>query len=136
MDSMADRRGDPAIRAVWSRAWFLYDDLREHRFRGKLRLPLEARREMARWVAFLKSDAEYQWPIKGFLSLSGCLLRILTLGLVGYFVRSKYQDIGDWSIWPFWTRQQMSQALARPAYLGGKQTVQALSYTFIEPRWR
>ena len=55
---------DPAIQAICSDgAWFLYDDLHEHRLIGKYRLDGRLRSDVARWVLFLETDIEYQWPI-------------------------------------------------------------------------
>lgn len=53
---------DVAIDEIRSQAWFLYSDLREYRLAGKHRLAADARREVARWILFLQSDLEYEWP--------------------------------------------------------------------------
>jgi hypothetical protein len=112
---------DPALWAVFSRAWFLYTDIREQRLRGKEAIPRNVRRKLATWVVFLKSDVEYRWPIKSFISFTGCILRVLTLGLAGFFIRSRFDRVGDSTIWPFWTREELADALARPVYLAGRR---------------
>ena len=57
---------DPAGCEVFlSGAWCLYSDLWEYGLTGKYRLPKQARREAARWILFLTTDLEYEWPRLG-----------------------------------------------------------------------
>lgn len=58
-----DGRADGAVlRTVLGRAWFLYDDVRTRRLSGRWAVPPEGRREVARWVVFLRSDLAHEWP--------------------------------------------------------------------------
>ena len=60
------RSADPTVCEVFlSGAWCLYSDLWEYRLTGKYRLPKQARREAARWILFLTTDLEYEWPRLG-----------------------------------------------------------------------
>jgi hypothetical protein len=105
---------DRALWAVRERAWFLYDDTHTHR----LMLPREGRREVARWILFLYSDFEYEWLMKSFISLSSCLLNLLTLGWWGRSQVRHFRAMGDWDVWPFIRRADFEEACRRPHLFG------------------
>lgn len=117
------QRKDRLLGAMFSRVWFLYDDTHEHRLRDKRRLTGESRRAVARWILFLHSDLEYEWPIKSFVSLSGCLLRICTLGLAGLVLNRinerRLRAMGSWDLWPFFREVDFDSTKKRPWLLGG-----------------
>src|SRR5260221_9704596 len=73
---------DVAVRQVFSEgAWFLYDDLREHRLIGKDKLSDSARTDLARWIVFLKTDLAYEWPVVPIsVRLALLPLNLATLG--------------------------------------------------------
>ena len=112
------RSTDPAIWEVsLSGAWCLYSDLWQYRLIGKYRLPEEARHEAARWILFLKTDLEYEWPRLGrFRSLLLLLGNILTIGLFGIAYRKYFQRFGDWDVWPFLRRSDYDLALKQSPY--------------------
>ena len=116
-------RKDGSLWAIYSSAWFLYDDLRTHRLREKWALTDEGRRAVARWILFLHSDLEYEWPIRSFISLSGCLLRICTLGLAGFVLgplnERRMRRLGSWELWPFFREADYQLVTANPRLLGG-----------------
>jgi hypothetical protein len=116
-------REDRSLRAIFSRVWFLYDDIREHRLRDKHKLTDQGRRTVARWILFLHSDVEYEWPIRSFISLSGCLLRLCTLGLAGRILNPvnerRLRAMGSWELWPFFREADFESANKRPRLLGG-----------------
>jgi hypothetical protein len=81
-DRVPRRSRDPAVYEVFfCGAWSLYDDLHEHRLVGKYHLPSKARPEIARWILFLKSDYEYEWPLAtGFVGSLWILCTLVSLG--------------------------------------------------------
>jgi hypothetical protein len=116
---------DPAIMAVCTKAYFLYDDIRTHRMTGRWKLRPEHRTEVARWIVFLHSDFEYRWPVSNFVRAGtlGCLVMIATLGLAGLFwkgVLPQMKSEGDEEVWPFFTRSDYEQALMHPRLLAGQ----------------
>jgi hypothetical protein len=115
------RSTDPAIWAVFSSgAWFLYSDLRQYRLTGKYRLPKEARREVARWIVFLKTDLEYEWPKLGrFGSLLLLVGNLFSIGLLSVVYRRYIRRFGDWDVWPFLRRAHYDSALKKPPYFTG-----------------
>ena len=121
-DDFADRlplsSGDSAVNQIfWNGAWMLYDDLREYRLAGRYRLPREARREVARWILFLKSDLTYEWPrLLGCFRFPWYLLNFLSLGLLGLFVRRRLLSSVNLDVWPFYRESDYEAALARPPY--------------------
>lgn len=116
-------RKDRSLWAIYSRVWFFYSDVRQHCLREEYKLTDEGRRAVARWILFLYSDLEYEWPIKSFISLSGCLLRLCTLGLAGLVLRPinerRLRRMGPWDLWPFFRKEDLQRARARPRLLRG-----------------
>ena len=53
---------DPVIFAIESSIWFYHCDLKEHKMAGDWELPNEMKKHIHRWIMFLHSDEEYQWP--------------------------------------------------------------------------
>jgi hypothetical protein len=104
---------DPAIGPIGEVAWCLYSDTHPYRLNGRHKLPPEGRRAALRWVLFLRSDLEYEWPPfrlinPALVSLSGCLLSLLTLGILPRrrFARefASWQQAGEYGLWPFFRR--------------------------------
>ena len=112
---------DLALSAVWENVWFLYDDMSTHRLRDSHALPPEAKTEIARWIMFLYTDEEYQWPNVSFISLSSCLLSIVTLGLWDLIFRPyrerKFARHGNRDVWPFLTTQEFEESRRKPHLL-------------------
>ena len=120
-DSFPLRSADPAVWEVFScGAWALYSDLWQYRLTGRYRLPKEARREVSRWILYLKTDLEYEWPrlslIWSILFLVG---NLFSVGLLGFGYRRYLRLCGDWEVWPFQRRSDYEAALEQPPYLGG-----------------
>ena len=115
------RSQDPAVYELFSSgAWFLYDDLHEHRLAGRYRLRPEARAEVARWVLFLKTDREYEWPpSSGFVAALWFVALLATLGLLAPVGRRWYGRGGDVAVWPFHKREHYDEAMKHPVYLTG-----------------
>jgi hypothetical protein len=120
-DRLSLHSADPAVWEIFSSgAWFLYSDDREHRLTGKYRLSKDARREVARWILFLKTDLEYEWPRLGRIrSLLLLLGNLLSVGLVSVAYRRYLRRVGDWDVWPFLRRSDYDLALKQPPYFTG-----------------
>ena len=101
-------------------AWFLYDDLREHRLTGRYKLSPAARQSVARWILFLEGDLEYEWPVVPLVARFALLpFNLVTMGFVGRMVQRYASRGGDAEVWPFRRRTDYQAALKRPPYLGG-----------------
>lgn len=119
LDAVDVDHRDPGVAAVQHAAWFLYDDLREHRVEGSIPRGSELRRDVARWILFLRSDEEYFWPDRpgsGILDLFSWPLNVLTLG--GWARRRKraceaFLAAGDPGAWPFISQEQLERARRR-----------------------
>ena len=113
---------DPTLRAIYGRAWALYDDLKTH-FLGATP-PL--RRELARWIAFLHSDEEYRWPRYQFIQMR--LPKLLNWMTGGWFNRrqdERFEDFartGEFAVWPFFDSHAYERAIARPRYLRAQRS--------------
>ncbi len=104
---------DAAIWAVFREgAWCLYDDLDEHRLVGKHRLSRENRREVAKWILFLKSDKEYEWPRhRAWKSLLYWPANVITLGLMARMCRRRWRTDPDRQAWPFRTAEDLQRVV-------------------------
>jgi hypothetical protein len=114
------RSDDVAIAEIRHQAWFLYSDLREYRFTGKDRLSDEHRRDVARWILFLQSDLEYEWPrMSAPLSALLFVANLVTLGWAGRAVVRRFKQHGAFDVWPFISRSEYEAALSEPKYSRG-----------------
>lgn len=71
---------DAAVNVIDAAAWYLYDDLKEHRLGEGGRDVSETRREIGRWILFLRSDLPapetHRWsegPVRTALAMGGLL---------------------------------------------------------------
>lgn len=148
-DAYAALPQDRATREVFLFAWSFYDDLYEHRLRGRHRLSPSQRRVFARCVLFLRSGLEYEWPARA--RWLWCRQRdkpdragrgpwwqpdesvLAGLAFVGRRVREwcrrleeerdrrlKRRGVVDDRLWPFRRMADLKAALARPPCLAGR----------------
>ena len=121
-DNRVRRSADRGVRAVGEHAWCLYDDHRTYRLTGRHQLPQAARQEIARWIAFLYSDLEYDWPERSFYQIYNWPMNLLTLG---WWERRKalefarFRAAGEFEVRPFLSRAEFETALRSPRLLTG-----------------
>jgi hypothetical protein len=117
-------RNDPVIWALYDTIWCLYDDIAIHKLTGKDALPKEIKKRIARWLLFLYSDKEYEWPrisSPGFCdfptdSWLGKVMRILfSYGVI----EAGFMACGDYDVWPFLSREDFEDARRKPVLLTG-----------------
>lgn len=113
------RSSDPAVSEVFSQgAWMVYSDLREYRLRGKHRLSIRERKEVARWILFLKGERPYEWPtLTGLPGLVFFVTAVVTLGISRKLYRRQFEAAGEIEVWPFIRREHFDEALKTPVYL-------------------
>ena len=110
--------------AVKERAWGLYDDMNQHKAKGKYYLDKQARREIAKWIIFLHSDKEYLWPEYSFIQFGTLLFDLLTFGWWGRNKSTRWDQFvaaGDFNAWPFISDQDLSNAIDSPKLLMKRQ---------------
>jgi hypothetical protein len=121
-DEFSDRvpaSDDQAVPEITRESWYLYDDLQEHRLTGKWRIGKPGRTEVARWILFLKTDLQYEWPrVNRWLLLVMVVPNLLTIGLLGVLLRHWYATHGDFDVWPFMRSEDFETALRTPIYFG------------------
>ena len=111
---------DDAIRQVFSHGvWCLYSDMKEYKLKGKDALSDEVRSIVARWVLFLKSDIEYNWPSTTFKE---DFLKCISLGVFGQSTLDKWHAYGDVNLWPFPNVECFNKAKKENGYLGVQYT--------------
>ena len=122
-DEFEDRlpeSNDKAVSEIFHHgAWFLYSDMKEYKLKGKDVLSQEDKSIVARWILFLKSEYEYEWPSASF---EEAFLKSITLGVFGKNTLDKWQEHGDVLSWPFKNNCQFTNAKFAKGYLGAKNT--------------
>ena len=115
---------DRGVIAVSREAWYLYSDLWEYRLTGTDKVTADVRRHVARWIAFLHSDLEYEWPAQSLgVRLLASVARLLSFGLLRQRAREAYTYAGEPKVWPFRTPEHYDQAVQSPKYFGGGPTM-------------
>lgn len=119
--------------------WCLYSDTKEHKLAGGRKLTEEQLKDIARYILFLHSDFEYEWPyidvtnrlIK--FSFKDLMLTVLTFGQNIRDERKKREQQikevegkGDMAVWPFFRRQDYDAQLKKHPFLArqGKANAQ------------
>lgn len=121
MWEIADDRGAVAVSEM---AWRLYDDTTKHRATGRHYLSAEARREISRWILFLDTDLEYEWPDYSFVSIDPLFLSFFTFGIAGMVHNRRWRSFsaaGPFEIWPFMRQEDLDDAVRKPRRLNGLQ---------------
>ena len=113
-----DFNSDEAINQIYCEMWYTYCDLNEHKLNEEDRgfENRESREAIVRFILFLHSEYEYEWPIS---SIKEELLRILTFGKKGISEEKKLKNkLGDREVWPFYKKLDYEHALSNPNLLG------------------
>ena len=120
-EKIAPRKSnDRAIWAIRHRAWFLYDDLKEYKLKGKYALTPKAKGVITRWLLFLKSNFEYEWPTHPGELWWGLILHLLSLSLISrIFWNRTWIRSGNSKIWPFIREKDLQKARRMPKLLSG-----------------
>ena len=116
-----ESKGDPAIWALDDTVWCLYDDIRTHKMTGEWALPGEFKTEVARWLMFLYSNQEYQWPKigqPGFRDAPSWFYRLFKFARQRF---DRFRAAGDYSVWPFLQRKDFEDARRKPVLLNGNR---------------
>lgn len=117
---------DRGARAVHQMQWNLYSD-GDGRAVGRAALGWSTRREIARWILFLRTDQEYLWPEHRLdvPDLIGALARLvwpfgrrrfLNLGTFQTHWNRRteqFLEAGDPAVWPFINRAAYDEACAQ-----------------------
>lgn len=118
-DEFQDRRPrsqDLAVREVIEQGWLLCRDLVEQKAAGRKRLPRDAHGEVSRWILFLETDREYEWPaLSTWARVLGFVPSVITFGLFWSPYRFWFKRQGDFRVWPFLDEQQLQTAQGRDA---------------------
>ena len=104
---------DAATWGVHSQVWFTYDDLTRHWIGRRHGMTAEGRRDVARWVMFLRSERDYEYRSLGFVQ---GLLRVLSLGL---FQPPDLNPGAERDYWPYYRRTDFETDRRRPTLLCG-----------------
>jgi hypothetical protein len=105
---------DQAVVKVFWAVWPAYCDIRKHYLTGKDRLDANGRHVVARYLLFLYSNLEYEWPVE---KRTRVWANFFTLGIWGW-LDPLPPCRGDDKVWPFFRRSDLDREAARPRLLG------------------
>ena len=114
-DSIPDSDDEAIVEVFSNGGWLLYSDLKEYKLKGKDALESVVKKDVARWVLFLKSDCEYKWPD---VPLSQRILHSLSFGHFGTTYAKVWKKAGETEVWPFLNNDELSHAKKECGYLG------------------
>jgi hypothetical protein len=105
------RSKDLAVREIAEQAWLLCRDLPEPGSAGRKKRLREARGEVSRWILFLESEREYEWPsLSSAARVAGFIPSVITFGLFWAPYRWWFRRRGDSRVWPFIDEKQFQTA--------------------------
>ena len=99
---------DPAVVALEDAIEWAFLNSGPNRLVGRHALTAEQRRNVARWVLFLRSSEPYAWPIRE----SGVMAILRAIGTLGISWRANvdaWVHAGDRALWPFVSSSQLSR---------------------------
>ncbi|UOK42218.1 MULTISPECIES: hypothetical protein [Flavobacterium] len=121
---------DPIIQPMLELSWCLYSSLKEYKLEGKNKLTNEQLKEIAKYILFLNSDNEYEWPYYDFINpqiKSSFREDIANLLSFGKYYKNKMdekekefaemQKMGDYDYWPFISKEQYEEQLKHQPFL-------------------
>lgn len=114
---------DLGVDAVGRAAWAQYSDYWNHRLRGSDALPKARLKEIARWILFLHSDCDYEWPEYPRHDVLSFLVAALTIGRLDmrrWRAWPEWQSAGDFQVWPFLRKSDCDGAAQHPRFLTGQ----------------
>lgn len=111
---------DEAVLAIYDTLWLFYDDLKEHKLVGEQAIPKNTKKIMARWLMFLYSGQEYEWPSISYPGVRPLQHGFISKILGGPEKEAKFMQHGNYDLWPF---------ISEEAYLNAKQNPTLLSST-------
>jgi hypothetical protein len=115
--------GDRALPEVGGAAWHLHSDGEVHRLTGEYALARLTRRDVARWVVFLHTDLEYEWPAFDWYRFVDPVWNWLTRGRAERRWRDDFEAFqrrGEYRVWPFLRGADFVAARRRPRLLAGR----------------
>ena len=115
LDDLKTNNEDYGVKAIKDAAWFLYDDLYEHKAVGKDRIEKDNRHEVSKWIIFLQSDEEYLWPRPSILQKIGSILTLV-------FYKLDTSNNEEKEVWPFFAKESLESALKKPKLFSGKRS--------------
>ena len=93
---------DMGVVQIRQAMWHVYDDLHRHTLTGKWALSDAQNKIVERFILFLRSNLDYQWPPQPLGNpFARLLVGILTLGFIPRYFDKKWRACGSWEVWPF-----------------------------------
>lgn len=115
------KTADAGYWAVVDQAWGLYSDLYNHTLKGSHTLSEADRQIVCRFVLFLHSDLEFEWPRHPCIGFTRLLASILSFGKIPRYFDRKWKSAGDFEVYPFIRRRDFEDANQHPKLLAGQR---------------
>lgn len=108
---------DEAVLAIFSTLWLFYDDFKKHKMVADHAIPKNTKKVMARWLMFLYSNQEYEWPSIPHPGARPLEHGFLSKILGGPEKESKFMRQGSYEFWPFISEEAYLDAMENPSLL-------------------
>lgn len=109
---------DRGVLEIQHQLWYLYDDFKSHKAKGKYALSNEEHQRCLRCILFLQGDLDYSWPDYPS-SLLGSFLNIFTFGWYYKYLLIAYKKHGNYDVWPFINEHDFSNAKLNSRFFTG-----------------
>lgn len=105
---------DMGVVEIRKAMWYVYDDLCRHKLTKKWALSDAQKNIVERFILFLRSNIEYQWPPQPLQNpLARLFVGLPSFGYVPRHLDKKWQASGNWEVWPFKTLGEFNEATRR-----------------------
>lgn len=124
---------DPIIRPMLELSWTLYSDLKNYKLKKKDKLSDQQLKDIARFILFLHTELEYEWPYLDatnpliHFSFKDVLLSVLTLGQhyrnklkQQHQEFEKFTETDNYIYWPFISETQYQDQLKHQPFCSAK----------------
>ena len=114
---------DEAVEAVVSSAWCFYDDFKTHKLRGRKKLKKNEKKQLARWIMFLYTEQEYEWPFIPNPGVFPIEHSVISKILGKEKKEQAFMALGEYEYWPFLKKEYFEAARLSPKLLNFKVEV-------------
>ncbi len=101
---------DLVIHAIYHSMWCFYEDFTEHTASERHAFPSKIKGEFSRWILFLESHEEYEWPDFTYPGVRPIEHGFISRILGNAKKEEKFMQYGEYSVWPFVTSQSFIRA--------------------------
>jgi hypothetical protein len=104
---------DSGIWPIVSSVWCFYDDTIEHKVEDRSPLSEDNKEMFMRWILFLKTDNEYEWPPISYPGIRPLEHGIFSKLFGKKLKEEKFISSSEYEVWPFYNKESYEMAVAK-----------------------